>query len=204
MEKIVTVFERGLDRKVAPGASLVLALRELVGADVTEKVDGMNVRLTVRSGTLVRVEARRNPTKPQKQDGIAESWYRDAYVYGGDTPKNADSYLVEAAENTDLSTVPNGEWSGEAIGPRIQGNPLGLENREVVLFSVPAVRHARLTFDPAHAPGGFDHAGTLRDWMRNTESLVSPGHPIEGIVFWQSDGDGNSYPVGKLKLKDFA
>jgi hypothetical protein len=35
-------------------------------------------RLTVRSGQLVRVEKRHNPSKRQKQHGIVGGWYVDA------------------------------------------------------------------------------------------------------------------------------
>jgi hypothetical protein len=196
VEKIRTLFERDpLTRKVVDDR--VMPLLDLVGGTVTEMVDGTNVRLTVRSGELVRIEARRNPTKPQKEKGIVEPWYRDAYVYGLDAAALADQHIVEAAENTDLTGVPDGEWSGEAVGPAIQGNPLELDPGEVILFSVPYVRLRRLTFASSHVPGlEFD---VLRGWLAATDSLVSPGHPIEGIVIWKGDR-----PIAKLKAKDFA
>lgn len=203
MEKIPTLFRRDdLTRKV--NAEMVLDLRRLIGATVTEKVDGTNVRLTVRSGELVRVEARRNPPPPMKARGVVEPWYRDAWTLGTD-PKvgGADKYIVEAAENTALGHVEDGEWSGEAVGPSIQGNPLELEQREVILFSHWPTLHARLTFAPDHAPRGVELAD-LEQWMRGTDSIVSPGHPIEGIVFWQNLPNHAFMPIAKLKLRDLA
>ena len=41
-------------------------------AIATEKLDGMNIRLTIRSGGVVRVEKRRNPSKVQKLKRIVE------------------------------------------------------------------------------------------------------------------------------------
>src|SRR5262245_26445289 len=62
MEKIPTLFERDehfhvVDRPRAECAWVFAG--EGVG---TEKLDGTNVRLTVRAGQLVRVEKRRNPS----------------------------------------------------------------------------------------------------------------------------------------------
>lgn len=200
MEKIPTLFERDpTTRKVT--AARAVELPELVGSLVTEKVDGQNVRLTVRNSELVRLEARRNPTKPQKQRGIVEPWYREAWIFGGEDPTKADQYIVDAAGNTDLAAIPDGEWSGEAVGPAIQGNPLDLEQREVILFSHAPTLVSRLGFAVEHGPAGLE-LGELAAWMRDTRSLVSNGKPIEGIVLWQPGREWQ--PVGKLKVKDLA
>jgi hypothetical protein len=38
----------------------------------TEKIDGTNIRITLRNNTIVRVEKRRNPNKQEKANGITE------------------------------------------------------------------------------------------------------------------------------------
>jgi hypothetical protein len=205
MEKIPTLFERDpTTRKVT--AARAVELPELVGSLVTEKVDGQNVRLTVRHGELVRIEARKKPHKTQKErakaaGAVIDPWYREAWIFGGEDPTKADQYIVDAAGNTDLAAIPDGEWSGEAVGPAIQGNPLDLEQREVILFSYAPTLVSRLGFTAEHGPNGLE-LGELAEWMRDTRSLVSNGKPIEGIVLWQPGREWQ--PVGKLTAKDLA
>jgi hypothetical protein len=121
MEKIPTIFDRGESFKVvnAPrkGCEWVFA----GDGRATEKLDGTNVRLTVRAGHVVRVEKRRNPTKIQKQRGVIDGWYVDADEHGAE-----DKWIFEAVKGTDTSGWPDGEHSAEALGPSIQGNTLGL------------------------------------------------------------------------------
>ena len=129
MQKIKTIFERDWDGDRTVIDKLIVDF-DFANAVATEKLDGMNVRLTVRNHVLVRLEKRRNPDKVQKAKGIEDPWYKDA-----DENSTEDKYLYEAARNTDLSDIPDGEWSGEALGPNIQGNSLNLDSHRVVLFS---------------------------------------------------------------------
>ena len=183
MEKIPTIFDRGDDFKVV---NRVRAGCEWVfegdGAP-TEKLDGTNIRLTLRSGNVVRVEKRRNPTKLQKKQGIIDGWYIDA-----DESSPEDRWLYEAVRNTDVKDWPDGEHSCEALGPKIQGNPLGLAehrcvpfNLEIPVYSVPE--------------RGFDQLKQLLDAL---ESKFAPGHLAEGLVFHHPDGRR-----AKIKRKDF-
>lgn len=183
MNKIPTIFDRDWEgnRKVVDRYKVDPAF--LAECTATEKLDGTNVRLTVRNHTLVRLEKRRNPDRIQKQKGIEEPWYVDADSY---SPQ--DKHIYDAVSNTDLSQVEDGEWSGEAIGPDIQGNPLGLEKNIVVLFSC------------GEAPV-FDNVPTtyaeLRLWLNNRPSIYGKGN-IEGIVWHHPDGR-----MAKIKAKDF-
>lgn len=166
----------------------------------TEKLDGTNVRLTVRSGTVVRVEKRRNPTKEQKALGIVEPWYVDA-----DAKDSGDKWIFEAVSGTDtLLSVredehgqkdwwPDGEHCCEALGPNIQGNPLGLTKHECVPFDIPGVI-------PVYeiTPDGSDPYDGIKGALANLDSLYSPGHLAEGIVFHHPDGRR-----AKIKRKDF-
>lgn len=184
MDKIPTLFDRGPDFKVI---DQVRAGCEWVfqgeGA-ATEKLDGTNIRLTIRSGEIVRVEKRRNPNKVQKKKGIVDGWYVDADAYSPE-----DRWIHEAAGNTDVSDWPDGEHSCEALGPRIQGNPLNLD------------RHLCVPFDlqiPEYDLGKRDYA-ELKNLLADLESRFSPGALAEGVVFHHPDGRR-----AKIKRKDFA
>ena len=76
MNKIKTLFKRGdnfgVTNEYNISQELLQAIRERGIA--TEKVDGTNVRLTIRNGEVVRVEARKNPSKQQKEKGIVNAW----------------------------------------------------------------------------------------------------------------------------------
>jgi len=180
MRKIPTVFVREgrhVVDEVTPGCEWVLN-----GYGVaTEKLDGTNVRLTVRCGQVVRVEARRNPSKDQKGVGIFEPWYRDA---GGPT----DKWITMAVECTDVRDWPDGEHCCEAMGPKIQGNPLGLETPVCYPFNLrpPLAGKPGLTFEG------------MRAFVVNLDSTYSPGHVSEGLVFHHEDGRR-----AKIKQRDF-
>ena len=138
MKKIKTIFDRDWEgNKGVIDKPLMTFSPDVVA---TEKLDGTNVRLTVRNHTIVRIEKRRNPSKLEKAKGIVDPWYVDASEF-----EAQDKHIVEASKNTDLSDIGDGEWSGEAVGPKIQGNPLNLDKHEVVLFSFSSAR-SKLTF----------------------------------------------------------
>lgn len=183
MEKIPTLFERddtfGVTPRVRAGCEWVLAGE---GA-ATEKLDGTNVRLTVRSGQLVRLEKRRNPTKVQKKQGIKDGWYVDADEFGPE-----DRWIYDAARSTDITAWPDGEHVCEALGPSVQGNPLGLSKHVCLPFNVQAPVYE-------DSPRTFDG---LRAFLAAIPSRYSPGHTAEGIVFHHPDGRR-----AKIKRKDF-
>jgi hypothetical protein len=184
MEKIPTLFERDEHFRVVDRPRAECAWVFSGEGTGTEKLDGTNVRLTVRSGHLVRVEKRRNPTKVQKQQGIVDGWYVDTDEYSAE-----DKWVLVAARGTDVATWPDGEHACEALGPRIQGNPLGLDEHVCVPFNleVPAFEDV---------PRGY---AEIRDFLEKLESRFAPGHLAEGIVFHHPDGRR-----AKIKRKDFA
>lgn len=186
MRKIKTIFERNwegdgaITREYTEGVSPDM----LAGCTATEKLDGQNVRLTVRNHTLVRLEKRRNPSKLEKAKGIEEPWYMDADEFAPN-----DKYMWEAARNTDLSNIPDGEWSGECLGKNVQGNPLNLSDNRVVLFScglAPVFENVPTTYDE------------LKEWLPAQKSKYGNDCGIEGIVWHSPDGD-----MFKIKTKDF-
>ena len=155
----------------------------LKDAKATEKLDGTNVRVTVRNHTVVRIEKRRNPDKIQKHKGIEEPWYIDA------SQSTEDKWINDAVANTDFSTIPDGEWSGEIIGKNIQGNPLNLENNRVVFFSLGQA--------PVFENAPTDYEG-LKNWLPIQKSKYGNNCGIEGIIWHCPNGD-----MYKIKVKDF-
>jgi hypothetical protein len=213
MRKIATLFDRDWEgnRGVVPRLSAQAAEILTGPTDAlypTEKLDGTNVRLTVRRGQVVRIEKRRNPSKQQKAIGITEPWYVDA---SPDDP--ADRAICEAAVNICWaapahSDLFDGEWSGEAVGPKIQGNPLALEEHRVYLFELPGsvpeltrgdealdLRRLRRAGGDRTVPDLYED---LRQFLAQQSSLVNPERPIEGIVWQNAYGDHL-----KIKAKDF-
>jgi hypothetical protein len=183
MEKIPTLFERDDRFRVVdrPRAECVWVFDG--EGTPTEKLDGTNVRLTVRAGQVVRVEKRRNPSKAQKQQGIVDGWYVDTDEYGAE-----DKWILAAAGNTDVSGWPDGEQACEALGPRVQGNPLELGEHLCVPFNLQVP-----VFEDV--PRGYDE---LREYLARLDSKYAPGHLAEGIVFHHPDGRR-----AKIKRKDF-
>lgn len=197
MNKIATLFDRDWDghhgvvpRFSAEAAEVLASSTDALYA--TEKLDGTNVRVTVRHGQPMRLEKRRNPSKAQKAEGITEPWYVEA---SRDDP--ADRFIFEAMDGRGFLACPDGEWPGEAIGPKIQGNPLDLPEHRLILFTrveeapqIDAPRIWRLTPDEAFSQ--------LRDHIAAQRSALNPERPIEGIV-WHNAYGGHL----KLKAKDF-
>lgn len=184
MEKIKTIFERDWEGNKGVVDKHLIPPEVLAECVATEKLDGTNVRLTIRAGTLVRLEKRRNPSKIEKARGIEEPWYVDADEYAPN-----DKFMWEAARNTVLTGIPDGEYSGEALGPSIQGNPLNLDTHIVVLFS----RGEAPVFEGV--PTDFT---ALKDWLPNQKSKFGNDAPIEGVVWHHPDGR-----MFKIKTKDF-
>jgi hypothetical protein len=183
MEKIPTMFERDDHFRVIDRPRAECAWVFGGEGTPTEKLDGTNVRLTVRSGQVVRVEKRRNPSKVQKQQGIVDGWYVDTDEYSAE-----DKWILLAARNTDVSGWPDGEHACEALGPRVQGNPLDLADHLCVPFNLDVPVYGDV-------PRSYDG---LRDLLATLESRYAPGHPAEGIVFHHPDGRR-----AKIKRKDF-
>lgn len=182
MRKIPTIFKRDNQN----GGKITKEFFDSFDFDnavATEKLDGTNIRVTVRNHTVVRVEKRRNPDKIQKHKGIIEPWYVDA------SESAEDKWIMEAVEGTDFLEVPDGEWSGEALGPNIQGNTLNLPTNRVVFFTLGQVP----TFPDV--PTNYEE---LSEWLPKQKSKYGIDCGIEGIVWHCKNGD-----MMKIKTKDF-
>ena len=184
MKKIATIFDRDWDGDKTVIDKYAIDPEIFNYTTATEKLDGMNVRVTIRNSQYVRLEKRRNPDKTQKQRGITEPWYKDADEYD-----KGDQWLFDALRNSELEKLPDGEWSGEALGPNIQGNPLNLETNRIVFFSLnqaPVFENVPTTWSE------------LKDWLPLQKSKYGKNCGIEGIVWHLPDGS-----MFKIKTKDF-
>lgn len=185
MNKILTIFDRNWEGNRGLINKQIIEIPE--GAIATEKVDGTNIRLTIRNKILVRLEKRRNPDKIQKLKGIKEPWYIDADEYSP-----GDKWIYDAVKHLELNEILDGEWSGEAFGKNIQGNPLNWENNYVFLFSEPEILYKHSIDMPKLK---FEE---YKNWLQSQKSTFNSNVGIEGIVWWF-----NGEPIGKIKLKDF-
>lgn len=197
MEKIPTLYARGRDGRLLDQFSPEIPSM-MESWTATEKLEGASVRVTVRSGTLVRLEVRCLPSKEQGKSGIVEPWYRDAHPQ--DQATSSDYWLWDAATNTNYDGVPDGEWPAEAVGPKIMGNPLELENRTLYFFSL--IPWADQLASSVNIPQIFGRIPVdkedLEVFLSESFSSLNHSKPMEGIVWWHFDE-----PVAKIKLKDF-
>lgn len=183
MRKIPTIFKRDSNNGGKVINEYFDNLPSFENSIATEKLDGTNIRVTVRNHTVVRVEKRRNPTKLEKAKDIIEPWYMDA------SDSSEDKWIMESVKGTDFSVVPDGEWNGEALGPNIQGNELKLETNRVVFFTL----HQAPVFE--NVPVTFEE---LKKWLPKQKSKYGNDCGIEGIVWHCADGS-----MMKIKTKDF-
>lgn len=175
MDKIPTLFHRNpadmskVLPDVNPEAAWVLA-----GEGVpTRKVDGTNIRVTLRDGKVVGVEKRRNPTREEKAQGA-----EPGYVPASEADPS-DKHIFAAVKGADLTGLPDGAHSCEAIGPKIQG---GAESQ------VPTVYFFR------------NGPQRLSDFTRTYEGIRDflAANVLEGVVWHHPDGR-----MAKIKRRDF-
>lgn len=182
MQKIQTLFERDWDGDRSRVLPQFAAGTEWVAAGegvATRKYDGSAV--LVEDGKLFkRLAIKEDATPPEGfievereqnertgvvkiigwvlvSDGAEDSWHRDAFAL----------YDYE---------LPNGTY--ELLGPKVQGNPEGMENHVLLL-----------------------HGDTLiEDAPTDFEGLLAffEAHDVEGIVWHHPDGR-----MAKIKARDF-
>lgn len=182
MEKIETIFNRDEHFRVIPEVRAGTEWVFIGEGVATEKLDGTNVRLTVLRGKVIKVEKRKNPSKAEKAQGL-EPGYIDAHK---EDPQ--DKHIFKAVEGADVTTWEDGSFPCEAVGDKIQGNPLGLDIPTCYPF----------TLNPMVIDGVPRTYEGLRDFLSNFDSRYSPGHKGEGIVFHHPDGR-----MAKIKARDF-
>ena len=174
MKKIITLFQRNYDgdrlvrNEIVPGAEWVISGEGIA----TRKWDG--TCCLVRDGKLYkRYEIKPGKTPPDDFEPANEVDPVTGKIQGwrpvGDGPE--DAYHREAFAGQE----PDGTY--ELCGPKIQGNPEGLERHVLI----PHGQH------PVAAPRTFDE---LKVWLETAG--------IEGVVWWHPDGR-----KVKIKRRDF-
>jgi hypothetical protein len=181
MKKIISLFKRNYegDRQIfdeiVPGAEWVIA-----GEGVpTVKIDGTSC--LVQDGVLYKRYDAKNSKQPpngfipaQDPDPITGHWPGWIWV---DSAKPENQWHIKAFNE---SAFTDGTY--ELIGPKVQGNPYGLQQHELV-------GHGTWLFDMNDLPPR-DFVG-LCSWFEK--------HPqYEGIVWYRSNGD-----MVKIKRRDY-
>lgn len=184
MKKIPTIFKRDMNDGGKIYNEYFIEPHLLITAIPTEKLDGTNVRVTVRNHIPVRLEKRRNPTRLEKEKGLIDPWYTDA------SESSEDKHIQLALKGTDFSNIPDGEWGGEALGENIQGNELNLVGNTIFFFSLD--KRAILLED---VPTTFYE---LKEWLPKQKSKFGNDCGIEGVVWHLPNGN-----MMKIKTKDF-
>jgi len=185
VEKIISLFARNYDGdrlvrdEIVPGAEWVVAGEGVA----TQKWDG--TACLVRDGLFYkRYDAKRGKTPPlgfepaQEPDPVTGHW--PGWVFVGNGPE--DRWHREAWVQPDVAPgqrLPPEDGTYELVGPKIQGNPEGLERHRLM-------RHGKVGVLP-DAPRDFAGLRTYLD-----------GGGIEGIVWHHPDGR-----MVKIKARDF-
>lgn len=178
MKKIPTLFLRdpnnmsSVTRDINPDAAWLLETMAIP----TVKKDGTNILVVVQDGSLIEFHKRRNPTREEKAQG------KEPGYTATDRDNPADKHIFAAVDATDFSNWPDGAWSCEALGPKIQG---GVES------SVPALYP--FSFMPEVIETGIAISyGTIKAYLEQ--------HEIEGIVWHEQGGEKR---MCKVKRRDF-
>ena len=177
MRKIPTVFVRDLKthkviNEVVPGCEWVVAGE----GRATRKYDGT---CTMFNGSEWWARRELKPGKDAPEGFVSEGFDENTGKTVGWVPAKTSDFwplMIEAGAEG------GHEWGAgtyELIGPKVNGNPEGLDQH----FFVP---HGEFTI--GDAPRDFDG---LRDYLTRD-------FPFEGIVWWHQDGR-----MAKLKRRDF-
>lgn len=186
MVKIISLFQRNYDGdrlvrdELVPGAEWVLAGE----GTATRKLDGTCVR--IKDGKLYRrYDAKHGKTPPEGFEPAQEydqvTGHMPGWIAVGDGPE--DQYHREGAIRLSSQLSGDGrpmltEWTGELLGPKIQGNPEHVEYHMIVKHGGDPIYDAPRDFEGLKAYFG--------------------ANDIEGIVWHHEDGR-----MVKIKGKDF-
>lgn len=183
MRKIPTLFLRdpnNMSRVTAdinPDAAWLLGTRAIP----TVKKDGTNILVCTSNGYPLEIKKRRNPTREEKARG-----QEPGYISANRDDPN-DKYIFAAVDATDFGNWPDGAWSCEALGPKIQG---GVESNVPELYPF-------LLFPEIIEDGITINYGAIKTYLET--------HEIEGIVWHDINNleDREEYRMAKIKRRDF-
>ena len=137
-----------------------------------------------------------------KGDQIHSIWNRNVLIMRGGLRIGMDltgRYIVDgvmnASEKRWVSMLPEGQWFGELVGPKINKNPYNLTQHLWVPFSTVAWEH--LAYKSwGQYPKTYE---SISEWFKTLQPLFEPmihaGEPysnpnpvVEGVVFTHPDG----------------
>lgn len=157
-----------------------------------EKLNGTNVKIKTENGLLMAIQNRKNPIN------ILQIVNNSSAITQG----------VIMAANKEF-VMPNGEYAGEVIGPKLQGNPYRLEYHLWYPFDKSIVS-LRCNSWGKH-PKDFQ---TIADWfekdlrsifyIKQTKCVPHEAPFAEGVVFYnlKRKAEGKSY-MAKLRRDMF-
>ena len=147
------------------------------GVKAVDKIDGTNICIRLQDGQIVELQNRSTPKKllHKKQTG----WERMC-IEG----------LLNAIERGWLSEYPDGEYYGELIGPKINGNRHGMTENLFVPFAYLQEKCAWRSWEMNEYPKDFS---SISEWFKTLPSLFNlrlglPQIEAEGLVFTHPDG----------------
>lgn len=186
MKKIPTLFVRNpenmklVTQKVNPECSWLFDSSNAFFSSI--KKDGTNVSVLIHDGKCTTVFKRRNPTREQKALGDEPE-----YIFANRDDKG-DQYIFAAVDATDFSSWPEGDYSCEALGPKIQG---GIESNVPCLYPF------------SWSPDLIDNDKLFKDGVISFDSIKDylEKNEMEGIVFEEEVDDNHRY--AKIKRRDF-
>jgi len=178
MPKLLSPFVRKMDEEgnyvvtpeITPGYEWVFEDESVMAI---EKLHGTNVSVIIEHGQIIAVFNRTeripffNKGKRHIIDAVQESYTRGY-----------------------MENLLDGQWFGEVIGPKINGNPYKLEKCIWIPFATLAQKHLRYKSWGKY-PKDFE---TLSEWFKELMPLYAlmqgqkEGGFVEGIVFTHPDG----------------
>ena len=172
---------------------------ELVAAGpwlATEKVDGSSLSVFSDFDGNIRVCSRNWELTPPLDSETPDMYWRATLDAG-----------------LHLLLQPGEGIQAEIVGPDIQGNPLGLNERKVVVFAYlingvsqprefwPISDNAAVRYAPIYDLEFPATAAEAVEQVDGIKSLVSPGRNAEGIVWHRVSGEGLNALQGRSNFK---
>lgn len=133
-----------------------------------EKLDGSNVKLKTKNGRLIGIQNRKNIIDPL-QIIKGQSHYLDGVF------QSIGKGYVET----------DGEYTGELIGPKLQGNPYKLTNHLWYPFDK-TIKHLRYTSFDNHERTFENWSNWFKDWLFSRFATKRGNKDImaEGIILY--------------------
>lgn len=184
MDKIPTIYERderfSVIAKYKPECDWVKNGEGIP----TEKIDGTNIRVTIKDHKIIAVEKRRNPNRKEKEQGV-----QPRYVPASENDPS-DKWIFACVKNfePDKYKLKDGQYPCEAYGHKIQGDPLKIGTNKLYFFTVNPQKFINVPLD----------YNNLKDYIKTLYSAFNLKVLAEGIVFHHKDGR-----MAKIKRKDF-